>query len=133
MINKYKEWIEKYIASNKFIAGLCASVTQDMCKEFSELKRIPGHVIWADGSSREHWWCEDQFGNIIDPTASQWPLLPAEYVAWKPGNEVCIGRCMECGDYIYAAPNSLDGARKEICSDKCYNAYANYLNWVNKQ
>lgn len=128
MINKYREWIEKYIASHKFIVGLCASATQNMCKEFPELKRVPGHVIFADGTIHEHWWCEEESGNIIDPTAKQWQLMPVEYVAWKPGDEVCIGRCMNCGDYIYGTPESLNGSRKEICSDECYDDYANSLN-----
>lgn len=123
----YSEWIKVYISKNKIIAGMCGSATTEMCKEFPELKRVPGHVMLVNGAYVEHWWCIDEASNIIDPTASQWDFLPEEYIPWKPGDEVCVGRCMECGDSIYEKPDSLKGNRKEFCSNECKVDFTNTL------
>lgn len=115
----YKTWISNYRFKHKYLAGACGSATLEMCKTFPELKRIPGHVVLASGHKVEHWWCEDNDGNIIDPTVGQWALLPAEYIPWVPGDEVCVGKCMNCGNGIYDTPATLNGIRRSVCSNEC--------------
>ncbi len=122
----YQEWIAEYTSNTKFLVGRCLHATLEMCKVFPELKRVPGHVL-LPARYEEHWWCETPDGKIVDPTADQWETAPIEYVPWKPGTEVVVGKCMDCGATIYGTPDSLDGNRQEFCDDRCRDSYLKYL------
>lgn len=80
------------------VVGMCGHATSEMVKEFPELTRVPGIVYFPFGSS-EHWWCEDEEGNIIDPTASQFRGT-LSYRVVLIIEEVCLGKCMNCGSEI---------------------------------
>ena len=118
-VKKYQVWIDHYVSESKVLNGACGSATLKMAAQFPELKRVPGHVRLVSGGSPEHWWCETPDGQILDPTVGQWAEAPIEYVPWRPGDLVRMGRCMNCGESIYGRPESLDGHRKTCCSDEC--------------
>ena len=61
---------------------------------------------------------------IVDPTAAQFasPVSLEHYRAWKPGDEVKVGRCMWCGADIYRTVQKLGGAPLSICSEECEDA-----------
>ncbi len=103
--------------------GRCAEVTQQMVEEFPELMRVRGHyydLVWGE---REHWWCVDPFGEIVDPTKDQFPTKgTGEYVLWVEGTPEPTGMCPNCGEYCY------DG--RSLCSDNCEIAYLAYLRGV---
>lgn len=129
---KYKEWIDQYVAERKVIAGMCGSATLAMMKSFPELKQVAGYVCFPDGGRAEHFWCVTPDGKVIDPTASQYQLqaFPDEltYEPWQPGDEVQIGRCMDCGERIYGRPEALGGIREQFCDKDCYKSFSLSLN-----
>jgi hypothetical protein len=129
----YAEWIEDYKTRiGDAILGTCQKAVDEMAAVFPELTKVSGHVYcphpWG---KRAHWWCTDPDGNIVDPTASQFPGI-FEYEPWVPGTEVRVGKCMNCGEDIWQAVESLEEAEKVsgqcICSDACEREYRAYLN-----
>jgi hypothetical protein len=131
MDKKYKEWIAAYLAREKYaVLGKCRPAVEEMVKVFPELKIVKGHVdvpLWPKDSRRGHWWLETEAGTIVDPTESQF-LSIGRYIPWVPGEKVRVGRCMYCGDQIWAAMMSLDTAppHQSFCDNngKCFKAFA---------
>lgn len=127
----YTSWIKGYRASVNSTLGRCKEATAAMVKDFPELKIVPGHV-YTDWGKRGHFWCETEDGTIIDPTADQFNVI-WDYEAFEPGQEVRVGKCMNCGDEIWAAIQSLDEAPppRSTCSDACHDAIvAEYNGWI---
>jgi hypothetical protein len=116
----YEEWIATYLArvgNNGY--GKCQAATGEMVAAFPELTIVRGHVE-ASWGRRSHFWCTAPDGSIVDPTAAQFPALFG-YDPWKPGDEIMVGKCMNCGEEIWAAVTTLDEppARQFHCSDRC--------------
>ena len=107
----YDEWIECVGHPE----GRCKSVTLRMKIVFPELTRVRGHYhCWVWGK-REHWWLIDPDGEIVDPTAAQFPSHGAGiYAPWKEGSPEPMGKCLNCGEYVY------DG---NFCNDTCRRAF----------
>jgi hypothetical protein len=107
---KYAQWIVTYLARVGSPRGQCVIACDEMRKTFPELIEVRGWFYYS-----EHCWLQTSDGTIVDPTVSQfatWGISPEAYRAWKPGDEVRVGRCMECGDDIYRAVQTLDD---EVC------------------
>jgi hypothetical protein len=119
----YAAWITEWVANQRLIRGRCASATTEMVETFPELKRVAGWVYGAKTAPTEHFWCVSPDGSIVDPSASQF-AGELTYREFRPGDSVCVGRCMNCGDYIYAQVERLDNAshRQRVCSDACERA-----------
>ncbi|MBU2007445.1 MAG: hypothetical protein KKF08_18910 [Gammaproteobacteria bacterium] len=114
---KYQYWIRKNVDTTY---GKCASVTEAMCAAFPELTRVRGHYYCVAWGEREHWWCKDQDGNIVDPTAGQFPSKGrGVYVEWEEGAKEPTGMCPNCGEYCY------DG--NYFCCENCEIAYVAYV------
>ena len=113
-------WIQENYPDGGY--GQCEEATKRMVEAFSHLRRVRGHYhcpIWGE---RAHWWCEED-GQIIDPTAGQFPSKGAgEYVEWDESQPEPTGMCPQCGGHCY------DGAG--VCSDACAAAYTAYLTGV---
>jgi hypothetical protein len=114
---RYAEWIAANVEGDGY--GQCREVTERMAAAFPELARVRGHyycLIWGE---REHWWLTTPAGEIVDPTAAQFPSKGhGEYVPWIEGTPEPTGLCPQCGEYVY------DG--NTCCSDACSRAYAAY-------
>lgn len=88
----YQEWIDKHYPTPESAKLQCAEATAAMIAEFPELKRVAGYVRLNEDNAfiHGHWWCIDDYFNIVDPTAHQWwqgwgyhkPRL--EYEALRP-------------------------------------------------
>jgi hypothetical protein len=102
-MRKYDEWIEANVDES---FGLCAAWTKRMAEEFPELRRARGHYLDALWGPREHWWLVAPDGSVVDPTKDQ---LPDK-----------IGKCLECGAYVYAP-------RRDFCSDAHERSYVAYI------
>lgn len=114
---KYLDWITIHVTNP---LGTCASVTTTMRDAFPELVRVRGHYICPIWGPREHWWLKDSDGNVIDPTATQFPSRgTGDYKEWDNSQPEPTGRCPNCGGYCYN--NST------CCSDKCGHEYAMYI------
>ena len=109
--------------------GRCMEATTAMQKQFPELRVVKGHVYcphpWG---KRGHAWCVDSEGNVLDPTVKQFPGI-FEYEEWKAGDEVRVGKCMDCGSDIWAQVESIDKepARVTFCDSECESRFREYL------
>lgn len=120
---KYAAWIETYLnRCDGMPRNKCMAATAEMVTVFPELKVVAGFVF-ASGSRIEHFWCVDPVGNVVDPTAAQFVGITS-YVPWKPGDEIRVGKCMNCGDEIYGRPATLDGKPACVCSKECEDILA---------
>jgi tetratricopeptide (TPR) repeat protein len=119
MQKKYSNWIEKYRKMNK-ISNKCRDVTEKMVAEFPELTRKRGiiHLLnTEENETRPHWWCVDPDGEIIDPTASQYPFV-LEYEEWDENHGEPTGKCLCCGNFV--------SDFNTFCNDACETEYRIY-------
>lgn len=125
MDKRYADWIKDYaFRAGGYVLGKCKDAAKEMASAFPELTVTRGHVQCSWGK-RGHWWLLDPEGTIVDPTASQFPDI-FEYEQWQPGDTVRVGKCMECGDEIWAPVFELDSEppQQSICSSACEEAFA---------
>jgi hypothetical protein len=115
---KYADWITANVKGSSY--GQCKSITLQMADAFPELTRVRGHYycwIWGE---RAHWWLVDPDGDIVDPTAKQFPSLGnGEYVPWIEGSPEPTGMCPNCGGYCYD--------HNTCCCDACTTEYTLYV------
>lgn len=118
--NSYEAWISMYRSRVPSTYGKCKEATAEMKAVFKELDIVRGHV-WCAWGQRSHFWCVDPKGNIVDPTADQFPGGVGEYMPWKPGDAVRVGKCMNCGDEIWRPVRTLDEEPQHasVCSEEC--------------
>lgn len=116
----YSAWIAAYLERrNGCVLGECHRGTAEMQTAFPELKQIRGHVYTLSWGKRGHVWLEAPDGTIVDPTASQFPVI-LSYEPWVPGCTVRVGKCMNCGEEIWEALESLEHVVERcVCSDEC--------------
>lgn len=91
----YRCWIEEFVRTERLL-GNCKTACEKMKVAFPELRIALGHVHDAAWGKRGHFWCVTPNNQIVDPTAAQFPAL-LSYEEWKPGDEVLVGKCMNCG------------------------------------
>lgn len=116
MQSQYRVWIEENVTDTY---GKCAEVTEAMVAVFPELTRIRGFYMCEAWGVREHWWLVAPDGEIVDPTAGQFPSKgTSEYVPLKEGSLEPTGKCMNCGGYVYRA--------SKACSTACAKALEAY-------
>jgi len=121
MKTQYKDWIEKNVEGDGH--GKCAEVTLAMQSAFPELVRIRGHYHCISWGKREHWWLVDSSGEVVDPTANQFPTKGAGgYVEHDESQPEPTGMCPNCGGYCYNGSS--------VCDDYCERQYAAYLNSI---
>jgi hypothetical protein len=134
---KYAKYIKELIEADRkmflngselddetIVRGSCVKYSKKMREKFPELKCVPGYC-----NGEEHLWNVDPNGNIIDATGIQFgPNRDYEpYDENNPNHQVVIGRCHECGEYIYGKMSSLP---KSFCSESCEAATISYLNSI---
>ena len=112
----YAEWITSYVTSvNGHTLGKCGHATAAMKLQFPELRIVCGfaHCAWG---ARQHWWCVAPDGQIIDPTASQFPgVFEYEELDLKDPTtraRVPTGPCYWCGEDCFDPWYS-------VCSQEC--------------
>ena len=98
----YFEYIEKLNLNVQTAYGKCESVCKQMKEVFPELELVRGHYwcyVWGE---REHWWLTVESGEVIDPTAIQFPSKGLGcYEVWDESKEEPTGKCPECGEYTF--------------------------------
>lgn len=121
----YAEWITAYERRHEGkLLGRCREAATEMAAAFPELRIARGHATVLSWGIRGHWWLVAPNGAIVDPTKSQFPLV-LDYEEWTPGDEVRVGKCMECGEEIWAALESLDEPppHKTFCDENCERSF----------
>lgn len=107
---EYLAWIVANGFDNEAAAyGRCAETTDAMVVEFPELARVRGHYFDRLWGRREHWWCISPDGEIVDPTAAQFPSRgTGRYVQWIEGSPEPTGKCHNCGAEVFGGANFCD-------------------------
>lgn len=114
---RYTEWISRHVSSDP--TGKCADITLSMAVAFPELRRVRGHYLCLiTRREHPHWWMETSKGQVIDPTASQFPSGGSGTYIEHFGPEP-TGKCPNCGGYVY------DGGT--VCGDVCARQYEAYV------
>ncbi len=73
--------------------GKCKEMCDELVVKDPTLKLVRGHYHCPFWGAEPHWWCVDASGQIIDPTANQFPSKGSgDYVEFD-GNI----NCSECG------------------------------------
>ena len=102
MDEKYSKYIADLKMTYSKAYGNCKPICKQMKEHFPELKRIRGHyycIVWGE---RMHWWLQPENGDIIDPTAIQFPTKGhGVYEPWDETQDEPIGKCPNCGEYIF--------------------------------
>ena len=121
-MSKYDSWIESWLERNGAVKnggyGRCRDAAEAMAGEFPELSIVKGHVHcpppWF---KRGHWWCLSKDGDIVDPTAAQFPCI-FKYEPYTEGDDVRLGKCMNCGEEIWGPdPDSVYST--VVCGKDC--------------
>jgi len=111
---EYLAWIAANVSATY---GCCKEVTERMAEAFPELHRIRGHYYCPIWGERAHWWLLSPTGEVVDPTADQFPSKGCgHYEPWIEGDPEPTGRCANCNELVY------DG--NTCCSDACSREYA---------
>jgi hypothetical protein len=106
-MSKYDDHIKEYLAKVGSPYGKCREAAKEMKEAFPELTIVRGFIIDMLWGERNHWWLVDTEGKIVDPTKTQFPCV-FSYNAWRPGDPVRFGTCMECGAGVYRRVSDLD-------------------------
>lgn len=102
----YEQWILNNVDNP---IDRCKEFCEAMLKEFPELALTRGYYFDFEWGQREHWWLTDPQGNVIDPTARQFPSKGCGfYEPWNEGDPEPIEKCVVCGEYIYEGDSSHD-------------------------
>jgi len=118
MEQKYKNWIEYYKKREGSVQYKCQGASEEMAKAFPELRQVRG-FCYVNHWPEQHWWCETEDGEVIDPTASQFDKISRyeEYNVDVHGPEP-IGKCLDCGDYVYE-----DDHYHGFCDEYCEQSF----------
>ena len=114
MKQQHTNWIAENVTETY---GKCAEITERMQVVFTALRRVRGHYYCMVWGEREHWWLVDEDGEVVDPTAKQFPSNGAgTYVEWDESQQEPSGLCPNCGGLCYNGD--------QVCSENCGIEYA---------
>jgi len=131
MRDAYKVWIDQNVNDDNGY-GKCDELTRRMVKAFPTLTRRKGFFHSVFWGRRQHWWCRDEGGDIVDPTARQHPdgiCFPKSDEAYEDltdctddelAERVPSGKCMDCGAEVYGG--------KRFCNSACERATLAMMN-----
>lgn len=124
----YAKWIYENVKGTGL--AQCGHYTALMNAAFPELRRARGLYYCYFWGTRTHWWLIGPNGEIVDPTAAQFPSQGTgryeELTDEEVEAKVPMGRCANCGDDIYKG-----GYSSMLCSKECAADYAAYCNSPN--
>jgi len=95
--------------------GKCKEMSESLIREDPTLRLVRGYYYCPMWGRQEHWWCETEDGDIIDPTVKQFPTNghAATYEEWDGTYE-----CAECGKVMSGEPPVAEG-NYACCSTTC--------------
>lgn len=71
LVAAYQEWIDKNVPGTGY--GLCFEMAVLLMRDFPSFTLVGGTYFCSNWGPREHYWCTDDEGFIVDPTAQQFP------------------------------------------------------------
>jgi hypothetical protein len=102
--------------------GKCREMALDMVKKYPGLRLVRGFYHCPFWGKQAHWWAEDKNGNVIDPSAAQFPSNGAgEYEEFNG-----VIQCEECGKEVLEDDAYIDG-NHAFCSGECFGRFVGLL------
>lgn len=95
--------------------GKCKELSELECSKNPSLRLTRGHYycpIW--NSDEPHWWCVDEHGTVVDPSAKQFPSRGSGIYTEFDGRI----ECAECGKTVSEESARFEG-NYAFCSDRC--------------
>lgn len=116
---RYQAWIVATCATFEAAYGQCHKMAEALVTVFPELRIAKGFYHDPLWGRRQHGWCVDPEGRIVDPTSHQFPSAGfAEYEELS-AEEIPLraptGVCMTCGVDTYQG--------KTFCGDSCQRSF----------
>jgi len=108
----YKGWVTANVGDDHGY-GRCKEISERMVEAFPHLSLRKGFFYSLMWGRRTHWWCRDDGGNIVDPTARQYPdgiIFPPTVDRYEDLTDcadaelyerVPSSKCMDCGEWVY--------------------------------
>ena len=127
MKEKYAEWIELHYPTPQSALKQCEPAVHAMILNFPELTIVRGQAVVEEPhgfipTKTHHWWCINPEGEVIDPTAHQYPKRILSYEPLDESKRDPTGKCPNCGCISYAST-----CLTPLCSEKCSKEYKKYL------
>jgi hypothetical protein len=98
--------------------GKCKEMAEALVREDPSLRLVRGYYHCPLWGKQAHWWAEKPDGDIIDPTAEQFPSSGlGDYEEFDGMVE-----CAECGRRIPESNAKLEG-RYAFCDGACYGRF----------
>jgi hypothetical protein len=96
--------------------GKCKEMSEELVKNDPTLRLVRGFYYCPFWGEQGHWWTVNKNGDIIDPTAKQFPSggITGEYVEFDG-----IVYCEECGKEMKEEDVQFAG-NYPLCSTRCY-------------
>jgi len=124
---QYAEWIKAYVDRTPHLLGRCKDAVDEMHAAFPELRPAKGYAQTLSWGERDHWWLVAENGAIVDPTEAQFPGGIFHYREWLPGSLTRVGKCMDCGEYIWRCADTLEAATVTFCDEDCAARFERFM------
>jgi hypothetical protein len=114
-MDKYYDWMNNKLRQESPL-NKCKEWTDEMHKQFPELKRVRGYVWLQSGLKRPHWWLVTEQKQILDPTGSQflmgyYGINPIrDYEPFDESKGEPHGTCMNCGELSWYSASACSRA-----------------------
>lgn len=96
--------------------GKCKELCEELIQTQSNLSIVRGFYYDAFWGKQPHWWCQDEFGNIIDPSKKQFPDLNGEYEEFDGW-----ANCSNCSKEIHEEDQGIIFQSNYVfCDGTCY-------------
>jgi hypothetical protein len=102
--------------------GKCKEKAVELAAVKPSLRVVKGHYHCPIWGNQQHWWCEDENGVVVDPTAKQFPSGGiGEYVEFDGYAE-----CSQCGTRKREEEMRFEGSYA-FCSGKCFGVFVGVM------
>lgn len=103
----------------KQFRGKCREMSEALVATDPSLTLVRGHYFEAAwGGDQAHWWCKRPCGEIVDPTAAQFPSNGSGIYTEFDG----FLDCTYCGKEIHENDIHAAFGSRAYCSYECYGA-----------
>ena len=130
MLSKYQAGLDAHSPANKPGKGRgdCGKLSRAIKKVFPELRLVAGYYYCPYWGKQQHWWCVSPEGDIVDPTACQFPSQDGDYEELAEENRP-VGECMDCGEDVFRKDRlgNDNPYAPNFCNKNCSDATEAYL------
>ena len=109
--------------------GKCKEMSEAYCKDHPEFHLTRGYFHEPFWGTQQHWWCQNDNGDIYDPSVKQFPIAACwdgytsknmkRYALYEEYNGIIV--CSYCGKQFHEDDECACGSGSHCyCSSYCY-------------